>query len=67
MKERFAQCLMLQKSMEGNIEGVAIERVIRSDVSTWRKPDINFRYKEHRIAVEIQLSTTYLDVIDPEG
>lgn len=36
----------------------------RTDENTWRKPDINFRFHGTHVAMELQLSTTYLDVIN---
>lgn len=32
-------------------------------IGWWKKPDISFEYKNMRAVIEIQLSTTYLDVI----
>lgn len=47
---------------EGNVK---LEKHVVSDLQdyTYRKPDINFRYKNLKIAMEVQLSTTWLDVI----
>lgn len=48
------------------IENVNIEQVIKSKriEKEWRKPDVNANFKDKKIAFEIQLSTTFLSVIN---
>jgi competence CoiA-like predicted nuclease len=47
------------------VSNLKVESIIKdkSDLKKWRKPDISFEFKNHRIAVELQLSTTWLNVI----
>uniref|UniRef100_UPI001F1D9FDA DUF6035 family protein n=1 Tax=Pseudomonas saliphila TaxID=2586906 RepID=UPI001F1D9FDA len=51
--------------------GLQIEKVWRGESfkerSVWRKPDVQGVYGDKRIAFEIQLSTTFLDVIVERG
>jgi len=52
--------------MDTNFSDVKEEKVIKSldtQSSSWRKPDISSKYKEKMVVFEIQLSTTYLNVI----
>ena len=63
LKNKLAYFLeQMEEVGEGN---VILEKHVVSDLQnhTYRKPDINFRYKELKIAMEVQLSTTWLDVI----
>lgn len=65
LKEKFAKCLSIQGRNDGSISDVFVERTVkRIDENTWRKPDINFRFYGTHVAMELQLSTTYLDVIN---
>lgn len=63
LKKRIAECLDVEGTRSGNIVNVQVEQIIRTDIGSWRKPDINFSFRNIRIALEIQLATTYLDVI----
>ena len=63
LKSKLAYYLeQMEEVGEGN---VTLEKHVVSDLQnhTYRKPDINFKYKDLRIAMEVQLSTTWLDVI----
>jgi len=55
----------LEQMEEVDSGNVHLEKHVISDLleHTYRKPDINFRYKDLKIAMEVQLSTTWLDVI----
>jgi competence CoiA-like predicted nuclease len=52
-------------SNSNEYKNVKKEAVVKStDISGWwKKPDISFDYNSKRAVIEIQLSTTYLDVI----
>jgi len=64
LKSKLYQGLNLNAIHKGQVTDLQLERVIRSlDENEWRKPDINLRFEGHRLAVELQLSTTWLDVI----
>lgn len=64
LKAMIARGLYLNQSGKGQVSNIQIEKVIRSlDEQEWKKPDISLRFNEKRIAVELQLSTTWLDVI----
>lgn len=50
--------------LSNNVKDSKLEEVIKSnDLSLWRKPDLNFLYGDRRIALELQISTTWLSVI----
>lgn len=56
--------LKLNRNLTGKVSDVGVEKTIRSVVSKeWKKPDIQFNYDYEKIALELQLSTTWLDVI----
>ena len=61
MKEIIAESL----SHDPDFSGVEIEKVIKgADRKSWRKPDIQALWQgKLRVAFEVQLSTTFLDVI----
>lgn len=64
LKENIAKGLRLNQQTKGQVTEVNVEQVIRSlDEIQWKKPDINAVFNEQRIAIELQLSTTWLDVI----
>ncbi|WEA01775.1 DUF6035 family protein [Mucilaginibacter sp. SJ] len=64
LKEKLYQGLNLNAIHKGQVSHLQLERVIRSlDEFEWRKPDINLMFNGRRLAVELQLSTTWLDVI----
>jgi competence CoiA-like predicted nuclease len=64
LKEKLYQGLNLNAINKGQVTDLQLERVIRSlDENEWRKPDINLKFIDQRVAVELQLSTTWLDVI----
>jgi competence CoiA-like predicted nuclease len=64
LKEQIAKGLRLNQHSKGQVTSVNVEQVIRSlDEINWKKPDINAVFNEKKIAIELQLSTTWLDVI----
>ena len=64
LKENIAEGLRLNQQTKGQVTEVNIEQVIRSlDEIQWKKPDINAVFNQQRTAIELQLSTTWLDVI----
>jgi len=53
-------------TMDSDFSEVKEEKVIKSlnsDSNKWKKPDISSKYKEKMVVFEIQLSTTFLNVI----
>lgn len=64
LKNKIAECLLLNQNTTGEVSTIQIEKVINNrEEKEWRKPDINARFQNKRIAIELQLSTTWLDVI----
>lgn len=65
LKEKIAECLDRNSSKSLGISNIEVEKVIRSNKieKEWKKPDINAFFNDKRIALELQLSTTWLDVI----
>lgn len=64
LKENIAYSLRLNQNSKNEISNVEVEKIISDKVSKeWKKPDINALYLQNRIAIELQLSTTWLDVI----
>jgi hypothetical protein len=64
LKNKIAECLVLNENNKKEISNVHVEQVIKSAVEKeWKKPDINAIFLSKRIAFELQLSTTWLDVI----
>lgn len=64
LKEQIAECLRRNEETKNEISCVEVEKTIRDKVAKeWRKPDINAIFHGKRIAIELQLSTTWLDVI----
>nr|WP_255429450.1 DUF6035 family protein [Ramlibacter albus] len=60
MKEALAKCL----KADARFSAIRVEDVWRGRwTSEWRRPDVQATYNGLRVAFEIQLSTTYLDVI----
>lgn len=60
MKEALAKCL----AADARFSDIRVEEVWKGRwTSDWRKPDVQATYNGLRVAFEIQLSTTYLDVI----
>lgn len=64
-KRLIASFLELNKSTKGEISRCDLEKVIKGnrDFLEWRKPDITSFFKDKTLVFEIQLSTTFLDVI----
>lgn len=64
-KRLIASFLELNKSTKGEISRCDLEKVIKGnrDFLEWRKPDITSLFKDKTLVFEIQLSTTFLDVI----
>ncbi len=56
--------LVRSLSADGRFSDVLVEKIWKGAwTSQWRKPDVQAVYGGQRIAFEIQLSTTFLDVI----
>jgi hypothetical protein len=62
LKDRLEECLLLEGNTYETVSQVEKEKNITLG-ENWRRPDINFRFEDNHIALELQLSTTYLDVI----
>jgi competence CoiA-like predicted nuclease len=64
LKNQIAESLRRNQETKNEISKIEIEKVIRDKVDKeWKKPDINAFFQNKRIAIELQLSTTWLDVI----
>lgn len=64
LKNQIADCLILNEETKHEISNVEIEKVIHDKVEKeWKKPDINAYFLKNHIAIEFQLSTTWIDVI----
>lgn len=64
LKNKIAECLILNENSKGEITNIQIEKVVKGPIDKdWRKPDINSLFLGKRIAFELQLSTTWLGVI----
>lgn len=64
LKHKIAECLSLNQTSIGDVSAIQVEKVINNrDEKEWKKPDINAFFRDKRIAIELQLSTTWLDVI----
>jgi len=64
IKNQIADCLRLNEDNKHEINTVQVEKVIRDKVEKeWKKPDVNAFFIDKHIAIELQLSTTWLDVI----
>ncbi len=64
LKEKIAESLRRNENTIGEVSKVEVEKVIKDNViAEWKKPDINAFHFKNRIAIELQLSTTWLDVI----
>lgn len=52
-------------SQNNEVSNLVVEGVLKDkrNLKKWRKPDIKFTYKDREIALELQLSTTWLSVI----
>lgn len=59
MKEWLSTCL----NLDPQFKDVKMESRWRGGLGTWRQPDVRATFRGQSIAFEIQLSTTYLDVI----
>lgn len=64
LKHQIAEFLKRNEKTKGEISSVEVEKIIKDSViSEWKKPDINAFFLNQRMAIELQLSTTWLDVI----
>ncbi len=64
LKSQIANFLEINEKTKGEISSVQVEKIIKDKVvSEWKKPDINAFFHDNRMAIELQLSTTWLDVI----
>jgi competence CoiA-like predicted nuclease len=67
IKEFLAKYLRINESKNEGVNEVLVERNWRgNDPSTkvWKRPDVNCSFNGKKIAFEIQLSTTFLSVIE---
>lgn len=64
-KDKLIQCLRFNERTIGEISDIQLEKVIKAKgpETEWKKPDINFIFKDKRVALDLQLSTTWLDVV----
>lgn len=65
IKNTIAEILKTESCNDSNIKNVQVEKRVKSLNLhlNWRRPDVFVKYKEIEIALEIQLSTTFLSVI----
>ncbi len=65
LKEQIAAYLNKNRLFKKGVSSVEIEKVVKSKLieKEWRKPDINASFQDKRVAIELQLSTTWLSVI----
>lgn len=64
LKTKIAECLRRNELSKKEVTAIQVEEVIKDRVAKeWKKPDINAYFLDKRIAIELQLSTTWLDVI----
>lgn len=66
LKTKIAENLESEASVNGRIKDIEIEKVLLATGPDkgWKKPDISFKYDNKRIVIELQLSTTFLSVIE---
>jgi competence CoiA-like predicted nuclease len=66
LKNLIANCLEKNKEAKEGIENVEIEKVYKHKAipKIWKKPDISSVYNSKNIVFELQLSTTFLSVIN---
>ena len=64
IKGNIAEFLNRNLEVKKQVSNVEVEKIIRNQVSkSWKKPDINAYFLDKRMAIELQLSTTWLSVI----
>jgi competence CoiA-like predicted nuclease len=64
IKGNIAEFLNINLEVKKEIFNIEVEKIIRNQVSkSWKKPDINAYFLGKRMAIELQLSTTWLSVI----
>lgn len=65
LKEQIASYLNKNSLSKKEVSDIEVEKVVKSRLieREWRKPDINAFFKGERMAIELQLSTTWLSVI----
>ncbi|MCK4956088.1 MAG: hypothetical protein KAS49_00530 [Candidatus Cloacimonetes bacterium] len=64
LKHKIGISLKLNRSIDNRFCNIKIEKIIKSQkLNRWRKPDISTKFGNKQIAIELQLSTTWLDVI----
>lgn len=64
-KEKLRECLSLNEKRIGQVQNIQVETVIKGagPNKEWKKPDLNFEFNGRRIAIDLQLSTTWLDIV----
>jgi len=65
LKNQIAFALSENCKNDKGINNVQVEKVQKDKavVSSWKKPDISAKYLTNKLAIELQLSTTFLSVI----
>lgn len=64
IKGKIAEFLNRNIEVKKEVSNVEIEKIVKNQVSKlWKKPDINAYFLDKRMAIELQLSTTWLSVI----
>jgi competence CoiA-like predicted nuclease len=64
IKGNIAEFLNRNIEVKKEVSKIEVEKIIRNQVSkSWKKPDINAYFLDKRMAIELQLSTTWLSVI----
>lgn len=64
IKGNIAEFLNCNLETKKEISDIEVEKIVRNAVSkSWKKPDINAYFLDKRMAIELQLSTTWLSVI----
>ena len=66
LKTKIAENLESEARVNSRIKEIEVEKVLLSTGPDkgWKKPDISFKYDNKRIVIELQLSTTFLSVIE---
>lgn len=66
LKMQLANSLIQNNKNKGDVKDVFIEKVIKDQAisKVWRKPDVSAIFRDKRVVFELQLSTTFLSVIN---
>jgi competence CoiA-like predicted nuclease len=64
LKEQIAESLRRNQQNKKEVLSIEVEKIVKGKFEKeWRKPDIQVEFLGKKIAIELQLSTTWLDVI----